>query len=243
MKSVRERIDIDAVEYRVEVEAEHTPVRGNAQASGDDADDKAVEDTILTALERGQVEAWCRLVVTAHYTDEQGNEYTGSGSLGCCSFEPGRSERRLQDAIGEHVESHGMKGEALDRLLKELERAERNCEPQAQALALHLGCLATECEQARGGEWTSLRKPGEYRVLTDSEADDAADEYLESYIDDCVDQRPRGLPHPDYWKFDREGFKRDCLINEGRGHQLSHYDGDEHEETVGKETYFIYRIN
>lgn len=248
MKTLRERIDIDAVEYTVTVEAEETPVRGNAMASGDAEADKELEDEILAALERGQVEAWCCLVVTATYTDEQGNEYSGADSLGCCSFQPGRSERRLQDAIGEHVESHGMKETALDALLAAIAKAEADCEPQAQALALHLGCLATECEQSRGGEWTCLTEPGEYRVLTDSEADEEADAYLESYIDevvggDSVRAADRGLPHAEYWSFDREGFKRDCLLNDGRGHQLSRYDGDEHEETVGGETYFIYRTN
>ncbi len=239
MKSVRERIDIDAVEYRVEVEAEHTPVRGNAQASGDDADDKAVEDAILAALERGQVEAWCCLVVSAHYTDEQGNEYTGLDSLGCCSFEPGRSDRRLQDAIGEHVESHGMKQEALDRLLKEIENAEHNCEPQAQALAQHLGCLATEVEQERGGEWTCLTEPGEYRVLTDSEADEAFREALESYEDDMMSDWPETARA----YFDSERWQRDVKLGDGRGPTLSGYDGEEHEEQIDGEWYFIYRTN
>jgi hypothetical protein len=73
----------------------------------------------------------------------------------------------------------------------------------------------------------------EFLVLTDDEADEALDDYLEQLLDDegCV---PGGNgPY-----FNREAWKRDAAID-GRGHSLSGYDGDEHE--CGN--YFLYRTN
>ena len=63
----------------------------------------------------------------------------------------------------------------------------------------------------------------EYMVGTDNAADIAWDEYIESYIDDCI------LPDLDEalaCYFDRESFKRDASYD-GRGHSLSSYDGSE----------------
>lgn len=79
----------------------------------------------------------------------------------------------------------------------------------------------------------------EYLVLTDEEADQAWDESLENYIDECV--LPE-LPRSYRQYFDCEKFKADCSYD-GRGHTLASYDGEELEETVDGTTYFIYRTN
>ena len=79
----------------------------------------------------------------------------------------------------------------------------------------------------------------EFAVYTDSEADEAWDAMLDQYIDDCV------LPEiPEAYRayFDYEKYKQDCKYD-GRGHTLSSYDGEENEETVDGETYYIYRTN
>ena len=60
-------------------------------------------------------------------------------------------------------------------------------------------------------------------VLNDSDAEDAWDESLESYIDDCLfteDQKNSAL----YTYFNREDFKGDCYFD-GIHHSLSSYDG------------------
>ena len=63
----------------------------------------------------------------------------------------------------------------------------------------------------------------DYLVLTDDEANDKLEESLDSYFDE------------DAWKYDAK--------MDGRGHSLASYDGNENEETVNDETYYIYRIN
>jgi len=76
-----------------------------------------------------------------------------------------------------------------------------------------------------------------YTILTDKEAEDAWDEELENYIDDCI------LPEMDnaYSNyFDREAWKKDARMD-GRGHSLSHYDGEEHCETINGTDYYLYK--
>lgn len=73
-----------------------------------------------------------------------------------------------------------------------------------------------------------------YAIYTDEEADIAHDEYLENYIDDCLE-----IPNHMMDYFDREGWKSD---NGDRGQDLADYDGDEHfESTMGGE-FYLYRV-
>ena len=74
-------------------------------------------------------------------------------------------------------------------------------------------------------------------VLTDSEADELWEEYLDSYIDECI--LPE-LPEMAQRYFDAEAWKRDAK-HDGRGHSLSSYDGEEHEYKVDGEWIYIYR--
>lgn len=83
------------------------------------------------------------------------------------------------------------------------------------------------------------RKNEDYLVLDDSEADEAWDNYLDQYIDDCI--LPE-LPEQYCNYFDSESWKSDARYD-GRGHCLASYDGHENEETVQGETFYIYRIN
>jgi len=77
----------------------------------------------------------------------------------------------------------------------------------------------------------------EYTVMTDSEADKAWDEALDSYIDECLDI-PENVRH----YFDEEKWKDDARID-GRGHSLNHYDGGEDEANINDVDYYIYRRN
>lgn len=77
----------------------------------------------------------------------------------------------------------------------------------------------------------------EWRVLTDSEADTAWDESLDSYIDDCMEIPEQVKPY-----FDREKFKDDAK-HDGRGHSLNSYDGEEIEVQTDNGTYYLYRQN
>lgn len=79
----------------------------------------------------------------------------------------------------------------------------------------------------------------DYLVLTDDEADDKWEEYLDNYIEDCI--LPE-LPKQYANFFDTEKWK-DVAKYDGRGHSLSSYDGNEYEEEVNGTMYFIYRIN
>jgi len=74
----------------------------------------------------------------------------------------------------------------------------------------------------------------DYMVLTDDEADTLWDEYLENYIDDCLE-----IPEHMENYFDREAWKRDVR----RGHSLSSYDGEENcqNDSETSETFYIYR--
>ncbi|MDD5059461.1 MAG: hypothetical protein WC516_09970 [Patescibacteria group bacterium] len=80
-----------------------------------------------------------------------------------------------------------------------------------------------------------------YLVLTDEEAEDAWDESIESYIEECV------LPEISKQYrcyFDDDSFKRDCKLD-GRGHSLSPFDGEENEDQdpESKKYFYIYRTN
>ena len=77
----------------------------------------------------------------------------------------------------------------------------------------------------------------EYAIGTDEEADEAWDQSLDSYLDDCglLDSIPENLRS----YFDREAWKRDARFD-GRGHALSSYDGSEMDLSNG---YVAFRIN
>ena len=79
----------------------------------------------------------------------------------------------------------------------------------------------------------------EYAVMTDSEADKAWDESLDSYLDECVlSEIPENVRH----YFDEEKWKDDARMD-GRGHSLNYYDGGEEEANINNVDYYIYRRN
>jgi len=87
----------------------------------------------------------------------------------------------------------------------------------------------------------------DYLVLTDEEADEKWEESLDSYIEECItpeiDKLSEGAGNLQYYiTFDEGKWKRDARMD-GRGHSLASYDGNENEETVNGQTFYIYRLN
>lgn len=102
-----------------------------------------------------------------------------------------------------------------------------------QALANFLEIDVEEVTEQPYGEFSA--DGADYMVLTDDEADEAWEESLDSYLEECI------YPElPDYLVnyFDEEAWKRDARYD-GRGHSLNHYDGSEEEQ----DGYLIYRTN
>jgi len=102
------------IEYTLEVQPDDVPVRGNAAASGDDVEDRAVEDEILRRLDAGDVWAWCLVTVRARL-EVDGERFTGYASLGACNYD-GEQDWRASNWVD-------MKAEALDDLLSKLDDA------------------------------------------------------------------------------------------------------------------------
>jgi len=106
---------------------------------------------------------------------------------------------------------------------------------RVQALCQHLVIDPDEVNQ--GYDSTTFEEgKREYMVLTDDETDEKQDESLDSYIDDCK------IPESIRPYFDEDKWKKDARMD-GRGHCLSGHDGEENEEEVDGETFYIYRIN
>jgi hypothetical protein len=101
---------IDQVTFSLEAEYEDTPVRGNALASGDDDEDKRVEDEILRRLDNGDVWAWASVKVTAEWKGIEGVDY-----LGCCCY---ADEKEFKQAGGYYDD---MKQVAFNDLIEQLE--------------------------------------------------------------------------------------------------------------------------
>jgi len=113
---------------------------------------------------------------------------------------------------------------------------DRFSEPErALELSKLLKCRWTEIEESSYDNTEFTTPSGDYRVMTDSEADDAWEEALDSYLEECVYP---DLPESLRFYFDDEAWKRDARID-GRGHCLNSYDGSE--EDAGD--YVVYRTN
>jgi len=71
--------------YRLEVQQDDTPVRGNVLCSGCENCDKRAEDEVIKRLNGGDIWAWATVRVVAEYDgidDVYGDDY-----LGCCTYD------------------------------------------------------------------------------------------------------------------------------------------------------------
>ena len=75
----------------------------------------------------------------------------------------------------------------------------------------------------------------DYLAGNDDEMNEAWDEDLENYIDECLE-----IPAHMERYFDREAWKEDAR-QDGRGHSLNRYDGGEEKEEINGIYYFAYR--
>lgn len=102
------------------------PVRGNALASGDDAEDKRCEDEILARLDRGDVWAWALVEVRASWEGWKASDF-----LGACSYES-EAEFRADEYFADMRETalralaDTLEGERdkLAKLFEEIEKGE-----------------------------------------------------------------------------------------------------------------------
>ena len=112
-------------------------------------------------------------------------------------------------------------------------------EEQEEQRAEAIKEVTDELDMITENAWGELDYYGEtYLVLTDSEADDIEDERLNQYIEECI--MPEIPEHLQNY-FDEEAWKRDARMD-GRGHNISTYDGCEYEEIVNDTWYYIYRV-
>ena len=88
-------------------------------------------------------------------------------------------------------------------------------------------------------ECKSYYEDKDYLVLTDDEANEAWEESLNNYLEECVLAE---LPDNIRNYFDDEKWITDAKYD-GRGHILSPYNGEETEININKETFYIYRCN
>jgi hypothetical protein len=79
MKAYKPLTEAD-VEFTIECEPEHIPVKGNCSAI-DDETDAAQEKWVYDQLDSGNEWAWCCVKVTAQWKNYKGVDY-----LGCCSY-------------------------------------------------------------------------------------------------------------------------------------------------------------
>lgn len=101
------KLTLKDVEWTLVAEAEDTPIRGNALASGDEEEDKRTEDNIIIDLENGNEWAWCFAVLTGQYKGLRATEV-----LGCCSYadeadfkQPGGYYDDMQQAILDELQA------------------------------------------------------------------------------------------------------------------------------------------
>ena len=78
---------------------------------------------------------------------------------------------------------------------------------------------------------------GDWLVCDDSEADELWEQSLDNYIDEIITPE---LPETYRYYFDNEAWKEDARMD-GRGHSLNTYDGNEYEQTIEGETFYLYK--
>jgi len=135
---------------------------------------------------------------------------------------------------------------------------------RADALAEFLSVALEDVQEASYGENTYDAEGGEWLVLMEAEADDAAreairesvwafrPEFLASYVPDGIDadtlqaiqgERCEDANAPILALVEAGSgfadFASDAIAADGRGHFLSHYDGEEHD--AGE--FYVYRVN
>ena len=105
------------IEYKLQIEPEDFPVRGNLVCSDNDALDTLQEDEVIERIEAGDDWAWCCVHITAQIP---GIGLTGDAYLGGCTYEN-------ESQFRESAYFEDMKDEALSDLLTQLKAASLAC--------------------------------------------------------------------------------------------------------------------
>jgi len=105
------------VEITIQVEPEQDQVHGHF-ASGDEDQDRELEDEIIRLADAGYVEAWCCITVTARWKGSEGSDH-----LGCCSHLIRDDLPSLAQQVEDTIASHGMREQALEDLNREIAAA------------------------------------------------------------------------------------------------------------------------
>lgn len=109
---------------------------------------------------------------------------------------------------------------------------------QILALAKYLSVDPTDIEEEYRDTYSINGE--EYRVLTDDEAEQAYEDWLDNYLEEVIYPE---IPDSYIYYFDNGKWKRDARINGSRGEALNSYDGGENIENVEGTVYYIYRTN
>lgn len=112
--TLREKIEREA-KITVHAEQDQIPVRGNALASGDDAEDKRVEDEIIERLDNGDVWAWAAVEVCGQWCGLEVSEF-----LGCCCYQD------ENDFVNNSGYFDDMRAEVIDGLVSRAEEIVKN---------------------------------------------------------------------------------------------------------------------
>jgi hypothetical protein len=117
------KLQIDEVEFSLELEPEDIDPRGNASAWGEPEDTLYLNE-ILDRLSRGDDAAWCVIMVRARPKDTRLGGFEGIDSLGAVTlgtgWRPGPENERDAWAM---ANDHGMKDQALEHLNARLQAA------------------------------------------------------------------------------------------------------------------------
>lgn len=117
------RLKASEVTFTVSVEQDELEVRGNAMASDDPEADRELENEILSALDAGNIEAWCCITVTATWEGIEGTDHLGGCSFLASDDIPQTVAQQVEDCI----QAHGMRETALSDLNQEVERQALQC--------------------------------------------------------------------------------------------------------------------
>ena len=113
---------------------------------------------------------------------------------------------------------------------------------KAIALALHLDLEISDLRNMTNPHTNIYEIYGEtYLILTDYEADEESERYVENLIEDCYLWELRKQKSPILFYIDIDKWVNDW--SRDRGQNLSVYDGNEYYEKVNGIYYYIYRTN
>ena len=127
--------------FTLEATEDDLPIQGNAQASGNDADDRRVEAELIIRRAVGDVWAWASVKVTAEWNGFKGVDY-----LGACSYKDEAEfradpyyEMLCENAMSDLQHSMERIAETLEPLIQEVTTSSDPDSVSTQALLEELG--------------------------------------------------------------------------------------------------------